>query len=59
MEEHGLVMPKPDVPLPPGKYTVSGDREVKSTLTISPKDENGKQRWELSKLPVFVYEVFF
>lgn len=48
LEEHGLIMPQPETPLPPGKYVVSGDREVISTLTVHPKDKEGSQRWELS-----------
>jgi len=48
LEEHGLIMPKPEGPLPPGKYKVTGDREVTSILTVYPKDEGGNQRWELS-----------
>eukprot|EP00930_Biecheleria_cincta_P089340 TRINITY_DN78624_c0_g1_i1.p1 TRINITY_DN78624_c0_g1~~TRINITY_DN78624_c0_g1_i1.p1 ORF type:complete len:287 (+),score=19.33 TRINITY_DN78624_c0_g1_i1:67-861(+) len=48
LEEHGLIMPQPETPLPPGKYVVTGDREVISTLTVHPKDAEGSQRWELS-----------
>jgi hypothetical protein len=48
LEEHGLIMEKPTFPLPPGKYLVTGDREVTAVLTIQPKDKNGNQRWELS-----------
>eukprot|EP00930_Biecheleria_cincta_P055082 TRINITY_DN41450_c0_g1_i1.p1 TRINITY_DN41450_c0_g1~~TRINITY_DN41450_c0_g1_i1.p1 ORF type:complete len:289 (+),score=28.77 TRINITY_DN41450_c0_g1_i1:40-906(+) len=49
LEEHGLIMPAPESPLPSGKYIVSGNREVTSTLTIHPKDgQTGNQRWELS-----------
>jgi hypothetical protein len=47
MEEHGLIMEKPDFPLPHGKYLVTGDREVTTVLTIHPRDKNGNQRWEL------------
>ena len=47
LEEHGLIMEKPD-PLPPGKYEVTGDREVTTTLTVYPKDKDGQQRWELA-----------
>jgi hypothetical protein len=47
LEEHGLIMEQPDFPLPAGKYLVTGDREVTTTLTIYPKDSNGTQRWEL------------
>ena len=48
LEEHGLIMEKPDFPLPPGKYMVTGDREVTSVLTVYPIDNDGTQRWELS-----------
>ncbi len=48
LEEHGLIMEKPTFPLPPGKYLVTGDRDVTTVLTIHPKDKDGNQRWELS-----------
>ena len=48
LEEHGLIMEKPDFPLPPGKYRVTGDREVTSVLTIYSKADDGTQRWELA-----------
>ena len=48
VEEHGLIMEKPDFPLPPGKYLVTGDREVTSVLTIYPRDKDGHSRWELA-----------
>jgi hypothetical protein len=47
VEEHGLIMEKPDFPVPPGKYIVTGDREMMSVLTVHPVDEGGAQRWEL------------
>src|SRR5438067_1835222 len=47
VEEHGLLMEKPDFPLPPGKYVVTGNRRVTTVLTIHPKDKDGTQRWEL------------
>ncbi len=47
LEEHGLIMEKPDFPLPPGKYMVTGDREVTTVLTVHPVNEDGAQRWEL------------
>ena len=47
LEEHGLIMEKPTFPLPPGKYLVTGDREVTTVLTIHPKGKDGNQRWEL------------
>jgi hypothetical protein len=48
LEEHGLIMEKPSFPLPPGKYLVTGDRNVTTVLTIQPKDKTGNQRWELA-----------
>ena len=48
LEEHGLIMEKPTFPLPPGKYLVTGNRNVTSVLTIHPKDKDGNQRWELA-----------
>ena len=48
LEEHGLLMEKPTFPVAPGKYLVTGDREVTSVLTIHPRDKNGNQRWELA-----------
>ena len=47
VEEHGLIMEPPVFPLPPGKYVVTGDREVTTVLTIHPADRNGDSRWEL------------
>lgn len=47
LEEHGLIMEKPEFPLSPGKYLVTGDREVTTMLTIHPMDKKGVQRWEL------------
>mmetsp|Transcript_22060 Transcript_22060/g.41565 ORF Transcript_22060/g.41565 Transcript_22060/m.41565 type:complete len:256 (+) Transcript_22060:56-823(+) len=49
LEEHGLIMEKPEFPLPPGKYMVTGDREVTTTLTVSEKDASGAQKWELGQ----------
>jgi hypothetical protein len=48
LEEHGLIMEAPEFPVPPGKYLVTGNRETQAVLTVFPKDEKGKQRWELS-----------
>ena len=47
VEEHGLIMEKPDFPVPPGKYIVTGAREVTTVLTVHPMDKHGDQRWEL------------
>src|SRR6201993_2432548 len=41
-------MEKPTFPLPPGKYLVTGDRQVTTVLTIHPKDKDGNERWELA-----------
>ena len=48
LEEHGLIMEKPTFPLAPGKYLVTGDRQVITVLTIHPKDKDGNERWELA-----------
>jgi hypothetical protein len=48
LEEHGLIMEKPTFPLAPGKYLVTGDREVTTVLTIHRPDKDGNQRWELA-----------
>ena len=42
-------MEKPDFPVPPGKYVVTGDREVVSVLTVHPTNEDGVTRWELDR----------
>ena len=47
LEEHGAIIEKPIFPLPPGKYVVTGGREVTAVLTIDPMDKNGQQRWQL------------
>ena len=56
LEEHGLIMEKPQFPMPPGKYLVTGNREAQTVLTVFPKDADGKQRWELAD-GVTVYDV--
>ena len=47
LEEHGLIMERPEFPLRPGRYLVTGAREVTTVLTIHPADRNGDSRWEL------------
>ena len=49
LEEHGLIMEQPTFPLPPGKYVVTGARDVTAVLTIHPADRNGDRRWQLDK----------
>jgi hypothetical protein len=48
LEEHGLIMEKPTFPLAPGRYLVTGDRDVTAALTVYRPDKDGSQRWELS-----------
>lgn len=48
LDENGLIMEKPDFPVPPGRYLVTGEREVTTVLTIHPADANGVRRWELA-----------
>lgn len=48
MEEHGLIMEKPEFPLPPGKYVVTGGRVMTAILTVHPPDKDGAQHWELN-----------
>ncbi|MGB7182230.1 MAG: hypothetical protein WBD51_09880, partial [Burkholderiaceae bacterium] len=53
LEENGLVMERPSVPLPPGNYLVTGDRETTAVLTIEKTkgtgkaDTSGPTRWTL------------
>lgn len=47
MEEHGLIMEPPVFPVPPGRYMVTGDREVTTVLTIHPAGADGDMRWQL------------
>jgi hypothetical protein len=49
LEEHGLIMEQPAFPIPPGKYVVTGGREMTAILTIHPKGSDGVQHWELDK----------
>ena len=48
LEEHGLIMEKPQFPLAPGQYVVTGGREVTSVLTIGAPDGTGAQSWQLA-----------
>jgi hypothetical protein len=49
LEENGLIMEEPDFPLPPGKYMVTGGREVITVLTVHPTDKDGDRRWQLDR----------
>jgi hypothetical protein len=48
LDENGLIMEKPDFPLPAGKYLVTGDRETTTVLIVHPKTDAGEQFWELA-----------
>lgn len=49
LEEHGLLMEQPQFPIIPGKYVVTGDRDVTAVLTVHPKGADNVQHWELDK----------
>lgn len=48
IEEHGLIMEKPNFPMPAGRFLVTGDRETTAILSVQAQDANGDQKWELS-----------
>jgi len=48
IDENGVLMENPVFPLPPGKYYVTGNRTVRSILTVHPKDESGEMKWRLN-----------
>jgi len=48
LEENGLIMEPPEFGMRPGKYIVTGNREVTALLTVHAPDADGSQRWELS-----------
>ncbi len=48
LEEHGLLMEAPEFPIPPGRYVVTGGREVTSVLTVGAPDAAGRQAWNLA-----------
>lgn len=49
LDENGLIMEQPSFPLDPGKYLVTGERELITMLTVHEKDAEGKQKWELEQ----------
>ncbi len=55
LEEHGLIMEKPDFPMPPGRYMVTGGREVTTVLTVDAdggwKLDNGAKLYDVTHLP--------
>jgi len=48
LDENGLIMQKPDFPMAPGVYLVTGEREVTTSLTVHEPDANGVMKWELA-----------
>ena len=53
IEEYGRIMEKPDFPLPPGKYLVTGGREMTTVLTIDAPTSSGTQNWKLQDGTLF------
>ena len=55
LEEHGLIMEKPEFPVAPGRYMVTGGREVTSVLTIAEDGgwslEGGATLFDVTHLP--------
>ena len=49
LDENGLVMPPPNFPIPPGRYLVTGDREVTTVLTVEAPDDTGDMKWSLEE----------
>src|SRR4029078_8429603 len=44
LEEHGPIIEQPAVPLPPGRYMVTGGRAIPTVLTVDAMAKNGTQR---------------
>jgi hypothetical protein len=59
IEEYGRVMEKPDVPLTPGRYIVTGGRDATALLTVDKPNARGEQGWSLNNgnLGVTLYDV--
>ena len=53
LEEHGLIMEKPEFPLPPGRYMVTGGRAVTTVLTVDAMAKDGTQRWALDGATIY------
>jgi len=55
LEEHGLIMEQPDTPMPPGRYVVTGAREVTTILTVEPSGawrlDDGAKLFDVTHLP--------
>ena len=48
LEENGLIMEQPEFPIAPGRYLVTGAREVTTMLTVHAQESDGTRRWELA-----------
>eukprot|EP00584_Thalassiosira_punctigera_P020636 CAMPEP_0172562282 /NCGR_PEP_ID=MMETSP1067-20121228/96353_1 /TAXON_ID=265564 ORGANISM="Thalassiosira punctigera, Strain Tpunct2005C2" /NCGR_SAMPLE_ID=MMETSP1067 /ASSEMBLY_ACC=CAM_ASM_000444 /LENGTH=292 /DNA_ID=CAMNT_0013352481 /DNA_START=32 /DNA_END=910 /DNA_ORIENTATION=+ len=57
IEEYGRVMEKPDFPLTPGRYLVTGGREATTLLTVSLPNDRGEQGWKFGEAGVTLYDV--
>lgn len=55
LDEHGIIMERPDFPLPPGRYLVSGGRWVTTGLTVRNDGswalDEGHTLYEVTHLP--------
>jgi hypothetical protein len=49
LEEHGLIMEQPEVPIPSGKYVVTGGRETTAVLTVHADGDDGTRHWQLDE----------
>ena len=49
LDENGLIMLPPEFPIPPGRYLVTGDRELTTHLTIEEPDANADMKWSLDE----------
>lgn len=57
IEEYGRVMEKPDFPLAPGRYVVTGGREATALLTVDEPNGEGGQGWRLEGGGATLYDV--
>jgi hypothetical protein len=48
LEEHGLIMEAPEFPLAAGRYRVTGNRWLTTTLIVDPMGKDGNQDWSLA-----------
>lgn len=53
LEEHGLIMERPEFPLPPARYMVTGGRAVTAVLSVDAMAKDGTQRWALDDATIY------